>query len=103
MGEGVSSGFGFSFTSPRTALEIVMSKACLVDAIGIPGLLYAPKLVVLRGGIGPHDWLRDTAERFLKENRLANGKLRTSSVGLQTQFFGAIAVSLTAIEADLRC
>ena len=90
--------------SHTIALEIVDSTArILADAIGILGLLYDPKLVVLGGGVGSHGILRATTEGFLQENELAQPLLRTSSLGKQAQLFGAIALSLAAIEAGLLC
>ena len=86
------------------ATEIVESTArILADAISILGLLYDPKLVVLGGGVGSHDILREATERFLNENQLAQPMLRTSSLGKQAQLFGAISLSLAAIEAGLLC
>jgi glucokinase len=86
------------------ALEIVDSTArILADAISILGLLYDPKLVVLGGGVGSHEILRATTEDFLHENELAQPLLRTSSLGKQAQLFGAISLSLAAIEAGLFC
>ena len=90
--------------SHQLAMEIVGTTArILADAIGILGLLYDPKLVVLGGGVGSHGVLRATTEIFLQENELAQPLLRTSSLGKQAQLFGAISLSLAAIEAGLLC
>jgi glucokinase len=86
------------------ALKIVATTArILADAITILGLLYDPKLVVLGGGVGSHEILRANTEAFLNENQLAQPLLRISRLGKQAQLFGAISLSLAAIEAGLLC
>lgn len=84
------------------AKEIVVSTArILADAIGILGLLYDPQMVVLGGGVGSHELLRAATEAFLHENQLALPEVRISTLGKEAQLFGAIALSLAAIEAGL--
>jgi glucokinase len=86
------------------AHEIVSSTArILADAIGILGLLFDPKMVVLGGGVGSHEILRATTEQYLNENELPQPALRISSLGKEAQLFGAISLSLAAVEADLLC
>jgi glucokinase len=88
----------------RLALQTMRETArILADAIGVLSLLYDPSLVVLGGGIGSHHLLRETTEAFLYQNELAQTLVRSSSLGKQAQLFGAISLSLAAIEAGLLC
>jgi glucokinase len=86
------------------AKAVVLSTArILADAIGILGLLYDPKMVVLGGGVGAHEMLREATEVYLRENQISQPALRISSLGREAQLFGAISLSLQAVEAELLC
>ena len=86
------------------AAEAVMATArVLADAIGTLALLFNPKMVVLGGGVGSHRKLCSATAAFLRENEFAQPEIRTSSLRTEAQLFGAIALSLSAVEAELLC
>ena len=86
------------------AIEVITSTArILADAIRMLSLLYNPRLVVLGGGVGSHRTLCSAAETFLREDEYVQPMLRISSLGAAAQLFGAVAVSLSAVEAGLLC
>ncbi len=86
------------------AMEVTTVTArLLADAIVTLSLLFNPEVVVLGGGVGAHRTLRAATETFLHENELAHPVLLMSSLGTEAQLSGAIALSLSAVEAYLLC
>jgi glucokinase len=86
------------------AMEVLHETAVvLADAIATMTLLFNPELIVLGGGVGSHDCLCRTTERLLQANDFTAPRLRTSFLGTQAQLYGAISLSLAAIESKLLC
>jgi glucokinase len=75
----------------------------LADAVATITLLLNPQLIVLGGGVGSHECLRQETERVLSGSDFPHPALRTSELGTQAQLYGAISVSLSAIENKLLC
>jgi glucokinase len=73
----------------------------LAEAITDISLLLNPEVVVLGGGVGSHPELCKATQRCLINNEFANPQLRPSSLGTQAQLFGAIALSLAAVDTLL--
>jgi len=73
----------------------------LADAIGTISLLFNPRLIVLGGGVGAHECLCRATEKFVAKNEFAHPRLRSSSLGTQAQLFGAISLSLAAVNGTL--
>ncbi|WP_420236944.1 ROK family transcriptional regulator [Telmatobacter bradus] len=75
----------------------------LADAIVIAMLIVNPSLIVLGGGIGSHPCLQRETERLLGEARFSLPTVRTSTLGLHAQLYGAVALALEAVENQLVC
>ncbi len=75
----------------------------LADAIVIAMLIVNPSLIVLGGGIGSHPCLQRETERLLSEARFPLPTVRTSTLGLHAQLYGAVALALEAVENQLFC
>ncbi len=86
------------------ALEVLTETArILADTITTISLLLNPQMVVLGGGVGSHRALCRATEAKLKENQIARPALRSSSLGTEAQLYGAVAVALSAMDAELLC
>lgn len=84
------------------AAEVVEYTArVLADCVSELALVLDPELVVLGGGIGSHRALCVATETMLSENEFARPRILSSSLGTQAQLYGAISVSLAAIEERL--
>lgn len=75
----------------------------LADAIRTAALVLDPALVVLGGGVGAHPGLAREIGRQLAQGPFPFPALRTSLLGTEAQLFGAIALSLSAVEERLVC
>lgn len=75
----------------------------LTDAIAIAMLIVNPSLIVLGGGIGSHTCLQRETERLLGEARFPLPTVRTSTLGVHAQLFGAVALALEAVENLFVC
>ncbi len=75
----------------------------LAEALSTIALLYNPELIVLGGGVGAHPALCRVTTHYLQENDFAIPKVRSSALSTQAQLFGAVSLSLAAIEANLLC
>jgi glucokinase len=75
----------------------------LADAIAIAMLIVNPSLIVLGGGVGSHPCLQRETERLLGEARFPLPTVRTSTLGLHAQLYGAVALALEAVENQLVC
>lgn len=75
----------------------------LADALCTLTLVLDPALIVLGGGVGSHPHLCAATAAILRENDFPMPALRSSALGTQAQLFGAIAVSLAALESARRC
>lgn len=96
--------FDLAETGDARAAELLSSTARLLsEALSTIALLYNPKLIVLGGGVGSHSALCRRTEQFLQENEFAIPPLRSSSLGTEAQLFGAVSLSLAAVEAKLLC
>ena len=86
------------------ALEVLTEAArILADTVTTISLLLNPQMVVLGGGIGSHRALCRATEAQLEKNQFARPALRSSSLGTEAQLYGAIAVALSAMDAELLC
>ncbi len=84
------------------AAEIVEYTArVLADCVSDLALALDPELVVLGGGIGSHGALCAATETMLRQNEFARPRIVSSSLGTEAQMYGAISVSLAAIEERL--
>jgi glucokinase len=77
--------------------------AVLADAISTISLLYDPSLVVLGGGVGSHECLRKETEDLLLKSDFPHPAIRISLLGTQAQLYGAVSISLSAIESTMVC
>lgn len=94
--------FDLAAEGDRTAAEVVRFTATLLsDAIADIALLLNPAVVVLGGGVGSHPELCRITEKLLQENEFAHPKLRSSSLGTHAQLFGAVSLSLLAVEEQI--
>ncbi|MGI4854148.1 MAG: ROK family protein [Janthinobacterium lividum] len=75
----------------------------LADALCTLTLVLDPAMIVLGGGVGSHPHLCAATANILRENDFPMPVLRSSSLGTQAQLFGAVAVSLAALDAARRC
>lgn len=75
----------------------------LADAIGTITLLFNPTLVVLGGGIGSHVALCRATEAALATSDFPHPGIRSSFLDAEAQLFGAISLSLSAVESRLLC
>lgn len=86
------------------AESILQSTArLLADALSTVTLMYNPELVVLGGGVGSHSALCASTDNFMRENEFALPKFRSSVLGTKAQLFGAVSVSLSAVDAGILC
>ncbi len=86
------------------AIKVMESTAgVLADAINTISLLFDPALVVLGGGVGSHECLRRETERLLRASDFPHPALTISLLGTQAQLYGAISLSLLAVESTLFC
>ncbi len=84
------------------ALKVLTYTAeILAGVIATIALLFNPSLIVLGGGVGSHECLCRATESFVARSDFARPQLKSSSLGTQAQLFGAIALSLSAVEAKL--
>ena len=75
----------------------------VADAIATTTLILNPKLVVLGGGVGSHECLRAETQRLLSGSDFPHPEVRRSELGTQAQLYGAVSVSLSAVESKLLC
>lgn len=75
----------------------------LADAVGTVSLLFNPQMVVLGGGVGSHRALCRATQALLQTSEFAQPTLRSSSLGTEAQLFGAVALALSAADAELLC
>lgn len=80
---------------------VVYTATILADCLSDLSVALDPELIVLGGGIGCHSALRAATEKILSQNEFGCPKILSSSLGTQAQLFGAISVSLAAIEDRL--
>jgi glucokinase len=73
----------------------------LAEVITDISLLLNPEVVVLGGGVGSHPELCRATQALIDRHEFARPQLRSSSLGTQAQLFGAIALSLAAVETTL--
>jgi len=84
------------------ATELVVYTAkILADCLSDLSVALDPELIVLGGGIGCHSALRAATEKMLSQNEFGRPRILSSSLGTQAQLYGAISVSLAAIEDRL--
>jgi glucokinase len=65
----------------------------LADVIATITLLLNPTLIVLGGGVGANEGLREETERLLQASNFPHPAVRISELGTQAQLFGAISLS----------
>lgn len=75
----------------------------LADAIATITLLLNPQLIVLGGGVGSNECLREETQTILAGSDFPHPAVRTSQLGTQAQLYGAISLSLSAVENKLLC
>ena len=75
----------------------------LAKALSTVALLYNPELIVLGGGVGAHPALCRVTTHYLQQNDFAIPTVRSSALSTQAQLFGAVSLSLAAIDAKLLC
>ncbi|MGI4757163.1 MAG: ROK family protein [Janthinobacterium lividum] len=86
------------------AMELLQWVAqLLADALQAVTLLLDPAMIVLGGGVGSHRSLSAATATMLAKNDFPVPEIRPSSLGTQAQLFGAVAVSLAALDAARRC
>lgn len=86
------------------AIAVLKSTArVLADAIVTITLLLNPTLIVLGGGVGSHECLRRETGSLLSGSDFAYPAIKLSLLGTDAQLYGAIALSLSAIEKKLIC
>lgn len=86
------------------AMAVLHSTATvLADAITTITMLLNPRLVILGGGVGSHEALRGETERLLDSQNFPHPQIKISDLGTQAQLYGAISVSLAAVEKTLLC
>ena len=84
------------------AVEVIQLTATLLaDTITDISLLLDPVIVVLGGGVGSHPELCRRTQILVQKNEFAQPQLRSSSLGMEAQLFGALSLSLDASEACL--
>lgn len=94
--------FDLAAEGDRTAAEVVRFTATvLADAIADIALLLNPAVVVLGGGVGSHAELCRVTEKLVQENEFAQPKMRASSLGTHAQLYGAVWLSLLAVEEQI--
>jgi glucokinase len=94
--------FDLAVDGHALAAEIVGYTArVLADCLSDLALALDPELIVLGGGIGCHAALCGATEKMLSQNEFARPRILSSSLGTQAQLYGAICVSLAAIEDRL--
>jgi glucokinase len=94
--------FDLAVDGHALAAQIVVYTArILADCLSDLSLALDPELIVLGGGIGCHSALRAGTEKMLNENEFSRPRILSSSLGTQAQLYGAISVSLAAIEDRL--
>ena len=94
--------FDLALDGHALAAEVVEYTArVLADCVSELALVLDPELVVLGGGIGRHVALCAATETMLSKNEFARPRIVSSSLGTQAQLYGAISVSLAAIEERL--
>ncbi len=94
--------FDLAADGDRTANEVVRYTAgILADAIADISLLLNPEVVVLGGGVGSHPELCRATEKLVQRHEFAQPMLRSSSLGTQAQLYGAVSVSLSAVEDQI--
>lgn len=96
--------FDLAVKGDSDAREVLRSTATmLTDVIATTTLLLNPTLVVLGGGVGSHQGLRDETESMLQANDFPYPAIKISELGTQAQLYGAISLSLSAVESRLLC
>lgn len=94
--------FDLAGEGDRCAGDVVRFTATILsDAIADISLLLNPAVVVLGGGVGSHPELCRITEKLTQENEFAQPMLRSSSLGTQAQLYGAVSVSLLAVEDQI--
>jgi len=94
--------FDLAAEGDRAAGELVRyTAAILADTIADISLLLNPDVVVLGGGVGSHPELCRGTEKLVQRHEFAQPMLRSSSLGTQAQLFGAVSISLAAVEEQI--
>ena len=94
--------FDLAAEGDRTAGEVVRYTATiLADAVADISMLLNPGVVVLGGGVGSHPELCRATQKLTQRNEFALPLLRSSSLGTQAQLYGAVSVSLAAVEQQI--
>jgi glucokinase len=94
--------FDLAAEGDRTAGEVVRYTATiLADAVADISILLNPGVVVLGGGVGSHPELCRATQKLTQRNEVALPLLRSSSLGTQAQLYGAVSVSLAAVEQQI--
>lgn len=94
--------FDLAAEGDRAAGEVVRyTAAILADAIADISLLLNPEVVVLGGGVGSHAELCRATEKLVQRHEFAQPALRSSSLGTQAQLYGAVSISLSAVEEQI--
>lgn len=96
--------FDLAEQQDTAAMAVVgFTATVLAQAIATITVLLNPTLVVLGGGVGSHECLRAKTEELLSEGDFSYPAVRISELGTQAQLYGAISVSLAAVENRLLC
>jgi len=94
--------FDLAAEGDRTASEVVRFVATILgDAIADISLLLNPEVIVLGGGVGSHPELCRVTNRLTQENEFAHPSVRSSGLGTHAQLYGAISLSLLAVEEQI--
>jgi glucokinase len=102
LGLKASQIFDLAAEGDRAAIEVVRyTSGILADALADISLLLNPEVVVLGGGVGSHPELCRATEKLVQRHEFAQPMLRSSSLGTQAQLYGAVSVSLSAVEEQI--
>ncbi|HEY0307403.1 MAG TPA: ROK family transcriptional regulator [Acidobacteriaceae bacterium] len=94
--------FDLGAEGDRTASDVVRyTSGILADALTDISQLINPEVVVLGGGVGSHPELCRATEKLLQRHEFAQPMLRSSSLGTQAQLYGAVSISLAAVEQQI--
>lgn len=86
------------------AMEVLQGTAkLLADALCTVILVLDPAMIVLGGGVGSHRSLAAATAECLRDNEFIVPEIRSSALGTEAQLYGAVAVSVAALQAEFRC
>lgn len=94
--------FDLAAEGDRAANDVLRyTSKILADALADISQLLNPEVVVLGGGVGSHPEICRATEKLLQLHEFAHPILRPSSLGTQAQLYGAVSISLSAVEQQI--